>query len=245
MQRGADPRHPRIVFQATLAGAGCFERGPQRWIVGSETAFIAVLPSRHIYYLPPGTAEWSFFWFTFTHPYLVRRIAQLAARHPPVFSLPAESSLAAQCLAFFERTCHSRFEDPFAEEGALFDWMLGLERHLHDLAHPRNLREAMLRKVRQYARANLARSYGVDEIAGQFGMSRSHFSHRFRAATGLAPGRCLLEIRLTEVRRRLRETTAPLKDIAAETGFADANHLCKTFRRHYHQSPGAYRQQVQ
>jgi len=244
MQRGEDPRHPRIVFQATLAGAGCFQRGPQRWAVGHETAFIAVLPSRHIYYLPPDTAEWSFFWFTFTHPYVVRRVAQLAASHPPVFSLPAESSLAAQCLAFFERSCHSRFEDPFAEEGALLDWMLGLERHLHDLAHPRDLREAMLHKVRQYAQDNFARSYGVEEIARLFGMSRSHFSHRFRTATGLAPGACLLEIRLAEVRRRLRETAAPLKDIAAGTGFADANHLCKAFRRHYHQSPGAYRRQI-
>jgi AraC-like DNA-binding protein len=244
MQRGADPRHPRVVFQATLTGAGCFERGSQRWTVGPETAFFAVLPSRHIYSLPADAPEWSFFWFTFTHPYVVRRLARLAASHPPVFSLPAGSSLAAQCLAFFERICHSRFEDEFGEEGALFDWMLGFERHLHELAHPRDRREAMLQEVRQFAKDNLARSFGIEEIARKGGMSRSHFSHRFRSATGLTPGTYVREIRLTEVRRRLRETTAPLKEISARTGFADANHLCKAFRRQFHQSPGDYRRQV-
>jgi len=244
MQRGADPRHPRIVFQATLAGAGCFERGSRRWMVGPEFAFIAVLPSRHRYYLPTDVAEWSFFWFTFTHPYVVRRLAELAAHHPPVFPLPAGGSLAAQCLAFFERSCLGRYADHFAEEGALLDWMLGLERHLHDLAHPRDRRDAMLREAREFVQGNLTRSFGIGEMARSFNRSRSHYSHRFRAATGLAPAAYILEFRLAEVCRRLRETAAPLKDLASQTGFADANHLCKAFRRRYHLSPGAYRRQV-
>jgi AraC-like DNA-binding protein len=231
-------------MQATLAGAGAFERGSERWNVGPETAFFAILPSRHVYYLPEESAEWSFFWFTFAHPYVVRRLARLAEHHPPVFALPHDSALAAGCLAFFERICRGRFEDQFAEEGALFEWMLGFERHLHDLAHPRDKRDAMLQEVRQYAEANLSRSFGIEEIARKHDMSRSHFSHRFRAATGLAPAACVLELRLAEVRRRLRETAAPLKEVAVATGFADANHLCKAFRRQFHMSPGTYRRQV-
>lgn len=65
-----------------------------------------------------------------------------------------------------------------------------------------------------------------------------------QAATGHTPAACVLELRLSEARRRPRETSAPLKDIAAATGFADANHLCKAFRRHFHLSPGAYRSQL-
>jgi AraC-like DNA-binding protein len=244
MRRGADPRHPQVMFQATLAGAGAFERGGQRWTVGPETAFLAILPSRHLYYLPEANPEWSFFWFTFGHPYVVSRLAELAERHPPVFALPNSSPLAAQCLAIFEHICHGRFEDDFAEEGALLEWMLGVERHLHDLAHPRDRRDAMLREVRQFTENNLARSFGIEEIAGRHNLSRSHFSHRFRQATGLAAAAYVLELRLAEVRRSLRETAAPLKEIAAATGFADANHLCKVFRRQYHLSPGTYRRQA-
>jgi AraC-like DNA-binding protein len=244
MRRGADPRHPRVVFQTTLSGAGAFERDGQCWSVGPETAFWAILPSRHLYYLPEGRAEWSFYWFTFDHPYIVRRLAQLADRHPPVFSLPQGSPLAANCLTFFERVCHRRFEDPFSEECALFEWMLGVERHLHDLAHPRGLRDAMMAELRRFTQENLRRSFGIAEIARQHNFSRSHYSHRFRAATGLAPAAYVLELRLAEVQRWLRETSLPLKEIAADTGFADANHLCKVFRRQFHISPGAYRRLV-
>ena len=244
MRRGADPRHPRIVFQATLSGEGAFDRDGQSWRVCSEKAFFAVLPSRHLYYLPEDSANWSFFWFTFDHPYIVQRLAQFVKRHPPVFALPQGSALAAGCLTFFEQVCRGQFEDEFAEEGALFDWMVNLERHLHDLAHPRGLRDGMLNEVRQFTRENMQRSFGIEEIARRHNLTRSHFSHRFRAATGLAPGAYVIGLRLAEVQRQLRQTHLPLKEIATATGFADANHLCKAFRRQFHMSPGAYRRQV-
>ncbi len=242
--RDADPRHPRVMFQATLDGWGRFERGSRRWIVGPQQAFFALLPSQHVYCLPPESPQWSFFWFTFAHPYVVQRLTGLARRHPPVLAFPAASPLAAASLALFERCCHGRFDDPFAEEGALLDWMLDLERHLHDLAHPRGRREAMLAETREITLARLPQAVGVEDLARRHGLSRSRFSHCFHGTTGLTPAAFTLEVRLGEVRRRLRGTRDPLKDIADRTGFADANHLCKAFRRRYHLTPGAYRRQM-
>ena len=39
-------------------------------------------------------------------------------------------------------------------------------------------------------------------------------------------------------------TRAPLKQIAAEWGFANANHFGKVFRRFQHQSPAVYRRAI-
>lgn len=244
LRRGAVRSHPQVVFQATLTGWGAFEQGGRKWTVGPGSAFFAVFPSEHVYYLPKESPGWTFFWFTFTHPYLVARLEAQTKLHAPVFSLPAGSALMAQSRMLFERTCHQRFEDTFSEEGAWLEWMLAFERHLHELAHPRGQREAMLELAREYTLGNLSRSFGIEELAAKQELSRSHFSHRFRAATGLAPAAYILEVRLAEVRRLLRETSLPLKDIAGQTGFADANHLCKAFRRQFHMSPGGYRQQV-
>jgi AraC-like DNA-binding protein len=244
MRRADDPAHPHVVFQATLDGYGRFERPGRSWTVGPESGFFAVLPSRHIYSLPPASPRWSFFWFNSGHPWVVGRLAQLAREHGPVFELPAGCRLLVQSSAFFERVCQGRFEDGFAEESALLEWMLEFERHLHDQAHPRGRRATMLDSLRTYTLKNLRRSFGVDEYARRQGRSRSHFSHAFKQATGLAPAAFVLDVRLSEARSRLRESSAPLKEISAATGFADANHFCKAFRRRYHLSPGAYRRQT-
>jgi transcriptional regulator GlxA family with amidase domain len=46
------------------------------------------------------------------------------------------------------------------------------------------------------------------------------------------------------VTRLLAGTDEKLETIARQTGFADANHLCKVFRRHLQVSPGEYRKQM-
>lgn len=244
LRRGDDPAHPRLMLQVTLGGWGAFETGGKTWRVEVGQAFFAILPSAHVYRLPAESPEWSFFWLNCGHPWVVERGQQLAERHAPVFALPADAALMAVCRTFFARICQGRFEDAFAEEMAALEWVLELERHLHDLAHPRGRRGRLLEELREFTQANLGRAFGIEEFAQRHGLSRSHFSHQFREATGLAPAAFVLETRLAEARRLLRESGAPLKEIAERTGFADANHLCKAFRRAFHMSPGVYRRQV-
>ncbi len=244
MKRGADPTHPTIVFQATLKGWGVFEQEGRRWTIAPGQAFFCVLPSEHVYYLPADCPDWSFFWLTFAHGYVVERLRELTLKHPPVFSLPRHSAFMTRCLDFFERSCHGRFEDHMEEEAALFDWMIAMERHMHDLAHPRGLRESMMNQARSFTMENLSRSFSVDELAALNGLSRSHYSHRFSRATGISPAAFIAGVRLDEARRLLMQCNRPLKDIAEETGFSDANHLCKAFRRSFHISPGIYRRQL-
>ena len=241
MQRGDDPAHPRVLLQVTLGGWGEFESRGKTWRVDEGRAFLAILPSPHVYRLPEESVGWSFFWLNCGHPWVVERARQLSARHGPVFPMAADSKLMAVCRTFFEKVCLGRFEDACAEEMAVLEWVLELQRHLHDLAHPRGRRERMLEELRGFTRANLGRAFGIEEFARTRGMSRSHYSHRFREATGLSPAAFVMEARLAEARRLLRESGAPLKEIAERTGFADANHFCKAFRRAFHISPGVYR----
>lgn len=241
LHRGESPKLPKVVFQCCLEGWGVFERGNRRWQVRPGQAFATVMPSPHLYYLPEESPVWSFYYLTFDHPELVRLLCGYLQGNSPVFDVPAGSRLHAQSFDLFDRTCHCRHEDEFAEEQALYDWAFAFGRHLKDLAHPRGPRRQLLEELRVYTLENLQRSFGVEEIAQRHGMSRSHFSHHFKSVTGISPAAYILEQRLGELRRLLRETELPLKDLADATGFADANHLCKAFRRHFHSSPGSYR----
>ena len=87
-------------------------------------------------------------------------------------------------------------------------------------------------------------SIDVSALAEKRDMSRSHFSHYFKATTGMSPAKFIADVRLEQVSRRLVETSDKLGVIARDAGFADATHLCKVFRRHFHTSPGDYRRQL-
>jgi AraC-like DNA-binding protein len=236
---------PLVFFQFTLAGWGHFElygKSPRE--VPPGTAFFAVVPSRHRYYLPQASPGWTFGWLGIYHPYLIRRIARQVAATGPVLHLPAQSALAAIATRLVRGAFRKDFRDRFEVELALFEFTLTYERMAQQLGDPDGERERLLDELRGRVLANPRAAPTVDALAAERGMSRSHFSHDFRARTGLSPARFMTEIRVQEAARMLVATSAPLKQIAAEWGFANANHFGKVFRRFQHQSPAVYRRAI-
>ncbi|MBC8103837.1 MAG: helix-turn-helix transcriptional regulator [Cytophagales bacterium] len=248
LRRGADPAHPYVVFQMTLEGWGVYEdrrSGAQRLTPGC--GFVAVVPSAHRYHLPVESPEWTFFWVILRHPYLARRIAERQrgkGEKATVLSLQTDSPLTEGAVRLFR----GEFVDRFLEEAAVFEFLIEYERQVHAQPGPAgeqaSNRDSLMQTLRLRVLENLLEPVGVEKAAQASGMSRTRFSHHFKAATGTAPATYMAQVRLEEVARRLVQTDSTLAVIAAETGFADANHLCKAFRRHYHLSPGAFRKQM-
>ena len=244
LRRGADPAHPFVVFQYTLAGWGRYAADGLTHLVTPGMAFAAVIPSAHVYSLPPDSPSWTFFFLILRHPYVVGRIWQAQAEVGPLLTLAEGSALLARAVSLYEGTLTRAFRDTWALEAALFDFLFEYERLAQRLRYPEAEREALLDDVARYVRSQAGRPVGVAELAAVRGQSRSHFSRGFKAATGIAPASWGRQVQLEEAARRLLAGDHKLEVIASETGFANANHLCKVFRRHYHLSPGEFRRQM-
>lgn len=250
LRRGGDPRRPTLLVQVSLAGWGLHQAGPERegqrpQRVAVGHAFAALIPSAHRYWLPPESPGWTFFWCILNHAWVVERMAgalRLSAR--PVFPLAVEDPLFAALLRLWEGAAREQLGDPWAAELAQIDVALAFARHHHQLRYPDQERSAELEELRRRLAERPGRPLEVAELARSAGMTRSAWAHRFKARTGLSPARCILQLRLEELRRRLAAGDEPLSELAAACGFADANHLCKVFRRHQHQSPGQFRRQM-
>lgn len=80
----------------------------------------------------------------------------------------------------------------------------------------------------------------MDALAHVAGMDRFRLNREFRAAFGLPPHAWLVQLRLVEARRLLRQGISPAL-AAAQVGFADQSHLGRWFRRAYHMTPARYR----
>lgn len=243
MKRGADPAHPFLLFQYTLDGQGCYAaRGVSHRLLPGM-AFTTIIPSDHVYYLPPASASWTFFWIITHHPYIVERIARRQQDNGAILTAVPNSPLVRRAVDLFARACRPSLGDPIDQERALFEFLWEHERMTRrDDAEGADTR--MLDEVRQYVLGAVERPVAVTELAALHGMSRSHYSHRFKAATGLGVASFIRQIRLEEATRRLLHTDQAIARIAEATGFANANHFCKIFRQHFHLSPGAFRRQM-
>ncbi len=242
-KRGGDASFPYVIFQYTLDGYGCYADSTVHNVVPGM-AFTAVVPSDHRYYLPKESKSWTFLWILVWHQFVVARIRDRKRKLGAVLSAGAESPLAIASVRLFEGVCRSSFPDEFSFESALLDWMIEYDRQAHGVLYPTSPRQSLLDSTRRFVLKRIDHSIAVEQIATEHNMSRSHFGHHFKAVTGVSPADFVTQIRLDEAGRRLAESDDKLDRIARETGFADANHFCKVFRRHYHTSPGRFREQL-
>ncbi|WP_163874679.1 helix-turn-helix domain-containing protein [Rhizobium laguerreae] len=98
-----------------------------------------------------------------------------------------------------------------------------------------------LRRATEFIEENCLRNIRLEELAGLTGLSQSHFSHAFKASTGIAPHQWQTIARLDRAKRLLVESENALTAIAAETGFADQAHFTRVFRKHVGITPASWK----
>ncbi|ANH69216.1 helix-turn-helix transcriptional regulator [Mitsuaria sp. 7] len=101
---------------------------------------------------------------------------------------------------------------------------------------PRQLRDAIMFLDSQLpARVDLA------TLAALAGLSQSHYSRAFKASTGIAPYQWQLQARIERAKSLLVGSVRSLEEVAEATGFADAVHFGRTFRKLTGATPAAWR----
>jgi AraC-like DNA-binding protein len=242
MKRLSRSDAPLFAFQLTLAGYGHFQLyGQPPRSVPPGTAFIALMPSRHRYYLPKDSPGWTFSWISIHHPYLLERMTKLVAATGPLIDVAPESPLAAINERLVRGAIKKDFRDQFETELALFEFLVACEQSARQRRDSSSEGQKLMQAVRSRVLASLPKAIDVTTLAAEYGMSRSHFSHFFHSRTGLSPARYVSDIRIHQATRMLLGSRAPLKEIADACGFANANYFCKAFRRLQHMSPESYR----
>ena len=100
---------------------------------------------------------------------------------------------------------------------------------------------ARLRRIVQHIEENLGEKLVVEDLAQDAGLSRSHFSRAFQAATGEPPQEFVIGRRLCRARDLLADTERSVADIAVATGFSSQAHLSTAFKKRLGVSPARYR----
>ena len=241
-KRGGHPKYPYVIWQYTLSGWGTLKTERAQHRLEPGTAFTTIVPSDDIYCLPKKSSEWTFFWFIIHHRYVVERMKKRQKMASQVWPVRPDSTLIGRAVDLYASVRTADCQDEFTEESFLFGFMLEYERLGHFLLHPAEPRERLLNELRGEILSGMRRGGPtVDQLAAKRKMSRTAFSHHFRDVTGSTPARFITHVKLSEVTRMLVQTDLKLSAIAELTGFADATHLGKVFRKRYFLTPDRYR----
>jgi AraC family transcriptional regulator len=103
------------------------------------------------------------------------------------------------------------------------------------------LTRQQMQRVTDFILAHLGQDLSLELLAQQTGLSPYHFARVFRQTTGESPHQFVLQQRVALAQQLLRETDAPLAQVAQESGFASQSHLIDVFKRRFGLTPRAYR----
>jgi AraC family transcriptional regulator len=100
------------------------------------------------------------------------------------------------------------------------------------------------KRAAEMMRENLNEKIHLSDMAGECGLSVSHFTRAFRKSFGMSPHRWLLERRIDRAKALLATSGLPIADIALQSGFCDQAAFTRAFGRIVGDSPGRWRRVV-
>jgi AraC-like DNA-binding protein len=93
----------------------------------------------------------------------------------------------------------------------------------------------------KHVQENFRDPVSVADLARLTCLSTRQLERKFRAVLGITPKEFLIKTRVLAACRALRESDAPLTDIAVDCGFYDQSSFTEHFHRHVGQTPGQFR----
>jgi AraC-like DNA-binding protein len=96
-------------------------------------------------------------------------------------------------------------------------------------------------ELEQMLREDLSHQWTVEEMAASFGLGLTAFSEKVKSFTGFSPLNYLINIRISEAIKLLKQQDQPVTDIALEVGFYSSQHFATTFKKLTGYTPSEYR----
>jgi AraC-like DNA-binding protein len=100
----------------------------------------------------------------------------------------------------------------------------------------------LLKDVCEWIRINNDKNITVTDVAREFEYSEDHISRIFKKNYSIGLKKYINEIKMNVIKNHLLSGSQPIKEVAANAGFADYKHFLKYFKYHEGISPMEYRQ---
>jgi len=221
------------VFEGTVF----FQKGESTYKVSSGECFI-IRPNEVTYY--ENTAPWHYAWVGFSADYVPQCI-----KNNDVLDVAFLKSIFEELEANIDK-----YNGVFGNDGVREAYLVGkiteimtlLELHYSRPAESRT--ESEIKKVKNYIDIRLSSNLKISEIAAEFHLDRAHLSRKFKEVVGESPQNYIVNARLSEAAKLMREHGLSPIDAATAVGYLDIYLFSKMFKRRFGVSPREYKKSL-
>lgn len=217
----------QIVY--ITSGTGVFEDKDSSRIITPGTLFLLRPGYWHTYH-PNKDTGWTEYYIGFNGPTFRSEINRFFGdrKGPVEFGLSATLvDLFEQALFYSERQSSqtmSILQAIVIHMISLINYNLATKKRNDDKL------DAAISYVKQYMANHLSEPIDVQALAEEQGMSYTWLRRMFRKNTGIAPAQYLQQLRIHMSMYLLRNTNAPIKNIAVDSGFKTPEYFCAVFQ---------------
>lgn len=132
--------------------------------------------------------------------------------------------------------------DSLFRQSLFHSFIVGLATHLNgQLDLPAQRRDRRLQRAIDFIEENFTRDVSLDEICRAAACSATQLTDLFRRCLNQTPYSYVIDRRLSEAMRLLRNDDEPIALLALSCGFADQQHMTRLFRARLGSTPLVYR----
>ena len=109
-----------------------------------------------------------------------------------------------------------------------------IRQHENDTVRP-------TRQAKQYIQNHFSEQITMEEVSSEVGLSPAYFSALFKKTEGEGFAKYLINLRVEEAKRQLRESNVSVAEICHNVGYNDLKHFTHTFEKITGVKPATYR----
>lgn len=230
-----------FLLHYIVSGCGCYETNGRTFVLRSGEAFLAY-PDTQIYYRSDDNDPWEYYWVGFSGSAAPLLLAQTPfSRQNPAIKTELGEKLRQGLLDIYKAR-GSDYPSAVRMAGYLQAAMSVLMQQSSDQKPQENTAD-YARRGAAFLQRNYSAAIGVEDIARQTGVSRSHLYRSFQSEFGCSPSEYLTNYRIQRAKQLLSHSDLTVNVVAASVGYEDPLYFSRVFHRETGMSPTEYRKQ--
>ena len=218
------------IIHFVASGKGKYIKGGQEYELSVGDGFYCP-PDEVLYYVSDSNEPWEYYWIGFggVDAYWLLGAAGLSSKEP-IFHCKDTQSIIKAFLDVYN-SYGSELYNEIEMSGNLYKCLSSIIKESDSIVGKHRRSTDYIDISIRFIEHNYSRPISVNDIASSTGISRSHLYRLFMQELNITPNEYLIQFRISNACKLLRESNINISEAAYSSGFSDPLYFSRVFKR--------------